>query len=127
MTALLFREAFRQGDAQLDRNVACRKCADEGPHPDEQLTRGELGEGHSGDGLGRDASGQQHGDATRHDSSLAGTRPGLHQEGAIVVCDGAPSGGIVGERAFPSRYHLTSHICAASPRSAVAAASFRER
>ena len=49
--ALLVREAVRQRDAKLGRNLAGRKRAHEGPHPDQQLARGELGEGHGGDVL----------------------------------------------------------------------------
>ena len=49
---LLVREAPRQGDAKLGWNVAGCERAHKGPHPDEQLARGELGEGHSGDRLG---------------------------------------------------------------------------
>ena len=56
VAALLFRQAFGQGGAKLDRNIAGRKRAHEGAHPNEQLTRGELGERHGGNGLGGDAS-----------------------------------------------------------------------
>ena len=46
---LLVREAVRQGDAKLGRDVAGGERAHECPHPDQQLARGELGEGHGGD------------------------------------------------------------------------------
>ena len=127
IAALLVREAVRQGHAQFGRNLAGRERAHESPHPDQQLARGELGERHRGDGLGRDAFGQQHGDAAGHDRRLARARPGLDQEGAVADRDGVPPGGIVGKGPSSRGHHAASQICAASPRRAVVAASLRGR
>ena len=127
IVALLLREAFRQGDAKLGRDVAGHKRAHEGAHPDQQLARGELGEGHGGDGLGCGAACQQHGDAAGHDSGLARAGAGLDQEGAVVNRDGLPPGGIVREPLSADGHHAASHIRAAFPRRAVAAASLRGR
>ena len=127
IAALLLREAAGQGDAKLGLDFAGRESAHESPHPDQQLARGELGEGHGGDRPGRAALGQQHGNASRHDSGLARASPGLDQEGAVVDRDSVAPGGIVRKRLSPRGHHSASQTCAASPRSAVAEASLRGR
>ena len=83
-------------DTKLGWDVAVRERAHEGPDPDQQLARGELGEGHGGDVTWAETPAcQQQGDAAGHDSGLAGAGAGLDQEGAVVNSDGVPSGSIV--------------------------------
>ena len=80
IAVLFLRETLRQGDAKLGRDVVARKRSHKGPYPDEQLARGEFGEGHGGDMSWFDAPGQQHGDPARHDRGLARARAGLDEE-----------------------------------------------
>ena len=127
VATLLFRQAVRQGGVKLDRDIFGRKRAHEGPHPNEQLACGELGERHGGNGVGRDPSGQQHGDAARQNCGFARSRAGLHQERAVADRDGLAPRGIVGENQRSGRHHGASHTRVASPRSAFAATSFRTR
>ena len=79
VATLLFRQTVRQGGAKLDRNVTGHKRAHEGPHPDQQLARGELGERHRGNGPGRNPSGQQCRDAARQNRGLARARTSFDQ------------------------------------------------
>ena len=127
IAVLFLRETLRQGDAKLGRDLASRERAHEGADPDQQLARRELGEGHGGDGLGRSTACQQHGDTARHDRGLARAGAGLDEEGAVVDRNGGPPGGIVGECLSMNGHHVAFQTRAASPRSAVAAGSFRGR
>ena len=91
-------QAVGQRHAQLGRDVAGREFADEFAHADEQFAGREFGERHRGDGLGRDAFGQHHGDAAGHDGGLARARAGLDQDRAIVDADRGAARIVIGER-----------------------------
>ena len=71
VAALFFRQAVRQGNLKLGRGCAVGEYIDERLYADKQLAGRQLGEGDGGDGLGRNASGQQQGDAAGHHRGLA--------------------------------------------------------